>query len=55
MAASCALDYVPFRELPLWLKWWKVVSKVHGKPEVWQMEIVYAVGEVWEALRLRRP
>ncbi|MFB7083987.1 hypothetical protein [Streptomyces sp. NPDC056296] len=53
-AVDDTLDYVPFRQLPLWLKWWKLVSKVQDKLETWRLEATYAVSDVWKALR-RRP
>ncbi|MFE9437124.1 hypothetical protein [Streptomyces sp. NPDC006640] len=30
-AIDDTLDYVPFRYLPLWLKWWKVESRIRDK------------------------
>jgi len=53
-AIDDTLDYVPFRQLPLWLKWWKLVSKVQDKLETWRLEATYAVSDVWKALRRRR-
>ncbi|MER6106852.1 hypothetical protein [Streptomyces hirsutus] len=53
-AIDDTLDYVPFRQLPLWLKWWKVVSKVQDKLETWRLESTYAVSDAWKALRRRR-
>ena len=53
-AIDDTLDYVPFRQLPLWLKWWKVVSKVQDKLETWRLESLYAVSDAWKALRGRR-
>ncbi|MFJ4836099.1 hypothetical protein ACIP79_40300 [Streptomyces sp. NPDC088747] len=53
-AINDTLDYVPFRQLPLWLKWWTVVSKVRDKVETWRLETGYAVGDAWKALRGRR-
>ncbi|MCX5560009.1 hypothetical protein [Streptomyces sp. NBC_00038] len=50
-AIDDTLDYVPFRQLPLWLKWWKVVSKVLDKLETWRLESAYAAGDAWKALR----
>lgn len=52
-AIDDTLDYVPFRDLPLWLKWWKVVSKVLDKLETWRLESTYAVSDAWKALRRR--
>jgi hypothetical protein len=53
-AIDDTLDHVPFRQLPLWLKWWKVVSKVLDKLEVWRLTITYAAEDAWKALRGRR-
>ncbi|WP_028805736.1 hypothetical protein [Streptomyces sp. 142MFCol3.1] len=47
------LDYVPFRDLPLWLKWWKVVSKVLDKLETWRLESAYAFSDACKALQRR--
>ncbi|MFE1507969.1 hypothetical protein [Streptomyces sp. NPDC058726] len=54
-AVDDTLTFVPFRELPLWLKWWKVVSKVLDKLETWRLECACAVSDAWKALRGRRP
>jgi hypothetical protein len=53
-AIDDTLDYVRFRQLPLWLKLWKVVSKVQDKLETWRLEFAYAVSNAWKALRRRR-
>ncbi|MDX3454229.1 hypothetical protein PV396_20150 [Streptomyces sp. ME02-8801-2C] len=53
-AIDDTLDYVPFRQLPLWFKWWTVVSKVHDKLETWRLEFTYAAEDAWRALRGRR-
>ncbi|MBQ1094845.1 hypothetical protein KBY55_01680 [Streptomyces sp. b94] len=53
-AINDTLDYVPFRQLPLWLKWWTLVSKVQDKLETWRLEATYAVSDGWKALRRRR-
>ncbi|GAA4301146.1 hypothetical protein GCM10023086_16950 [Streptomyces venetus] len=53
-AVDDTLDYVPFRQLPRWLKWWKVVSKVHDKLGTWRLECAYAVSDGLRALRGRR-
>ncbi|MFF0142027.1 hypothetical protein ACFYRN_36905 [Streptomyces sp. NPDC005227] len=52
-AIDDTLDYVPFRDLPLWLKWWKAESRVRDKLETWRLEFVYAVGDARKALRRR--
>jgi hypothetical protein len=53
-AIDDTLDYVPFRQLPLWLKWWTVVSKVQDKLEAWRLKSMYAIEDAWRALRGRR-
>ncbi|MEU1198623.1 hypothetical protein ABZ446_20585 [Streptomyces sp. NPDC005813] len=53
-AIDDTLDYVPFRQLPLWLKCWKVVSKVQDKLKTWRLESAYAFSDAWKALRRRR-
>ncbi|MGY1500229.1 hypothetical protein ACW4TU_27220 [Streptomyces sp. QTS52] len=53
-AIDDTLDYVPFRQLPLWLKWWKVASRVLDKLETWRLESTYAAEDAWRALRGRR-
>ncbi|WP_405916341.1 hypothetical protein [Streptomyces sp. NBC_00728] len=53
-AVDDTLDYVPFRDLPLWLKWWKVVSKVLDKLETWRLECSYAISDARKTLRRRR-
>ncbi|MXM62432.1 hypothetical protein GR925_02950 [Streptomyces sp. HUCO-GS316] len=53
-AIDDTLDHVPFRQLPLWLKWWTVVSKVQDKLEAWRLKSVYAIEDAWRALRGRR-
>ncbi|MFD0068831.1 hypothetical protein ACFV99_25585 [Streptomyces sp. NPDC059944] len=52
-AIDDTLDYVPFRDLPLWLKLWKVASKVLDKLETWRLQFTYAVGDAWKVLRRR--
>ncbi|MFE2282123.1 hypothetical protein ACFXAE_33795 [Streptomyces sp. NPDC059454] len=53
-AVDDTLTFVPFRDLPPWLKWWKVASKVLDKLETWRLESAYAVSDAWRALRGRR-
>ncbi|MFE1286506.1 hypothetical protein [Streptomyces sp. NPDC058751] len=53
-AIDDTLDHVPFRDLPLWLKWWKIVSKVLDKLEAWRLETGYAAESVRKALRRQR-
>ncbi|ELP64252.1 hypothetical protein ACKI1I_35235 [Streptomyces turgidiscabies] len=53
-AIDDTLDYAPFRQLPMWLKWWTVVSKVQDKLETWRLESMYAAEDAWRALRARR-
>ncbi|MFD6295892.1 hypothetical protein ACFWFU_13895 [Streptomyces sp. NPDC060235] len=50
-AIADTLCFVLFRDLPLWLKWWKVESRIRDKLETWRLEFVYAVGDVRKALR----
>ncbi|MET7745804.1 hypothetical protein [Streptomyces sp. NPDC005385] len=50
-AIADTLCFVPFRDLPLWLKWWKVESRIRDKLETWRLEFVYTVGDVRKALR----
>ncbi|MFH8442748.1 hypothetical protein ACH4D3_16170 [Streptomyces sp. NPDC018026] len=53
-AVDDTLTFVPFRQLPLWFKWWKVASQVQDKCETWRLEITNAVSDVWKALRRHR-
>ncbi|WP_405817368.1 hypothetical protein OG241_22880 [Streptomyces sp. NBC_01390] len=53
-AIDDTLDYVPFRDLPPWLKRWKVASKVQDKLKTWRLETQYMVEDAWQALRGRR-
>ncbi|MFC9113334.1 hypothetical protein ACFTWN_08325, partial [Streptomyces sp. NPDC057092] len=53
-AIDDTLTFVPFRNLPPWLKRWKAVSKVLDKLETWRLETAYAVSDAWKALRGRR-
>ncbi|CAL9295347.1 hypothetical protein [Streptomyces sp. R02] len=53
-AIDDTLTFVPFRDLPPWLKRWKAVSKVLDKLETWRLEFAYAVSDAWKALRGRR-
>lgn len=50
-AIDDTLDHVPFRQLPQWLKWWKIASKVRDKLEAWRLEATYAISDAWKALR----
>ncbi|MEV0253337.1 hypothetical protein AB0H82_03550 [Streptomyces sp. NPDC050732] len=55
-AVDDTLDYVPFRELPLWFKWRTVASKVADKLKTWRLNITYAAEDARAALRrVRRP
>ncbi|MFD4261742.1 hypothetical protein ACFWR9_30000 [Streptomyces sp. NPDC058534] len=53
-AIDDTMTFVPFRQLPLWLKGWKVASTVLGKLETWRLKASYAVIDAREALRRRR-
>ncbi|QES44134.1 hypothetical protein DEJ49_26860 [Streptomyces venezuelae] len=53
-AVDDTLDYVPFRDLPLWFKWRTVASKVEDKLATWRLNITYAVENARTALRRRR-
>ncbi|MGW3408907.1 hypothetical protein [Streptomyces sp. NPDC000888] len=49
------LTFVPFRQLPPWFKWQMVRITVRDKLEYWWERSKDAVGDVWRALRGRRP
>jgi hypothetical protein len=53
-AVDDTLAFVPFRDLPPWLKRWKVVSGVRNKLEYWWQLASDAAETVWNALRRRR-
>lgn len=53
-AVNDTLDYVPFRQLPLWFKWRTVASNVLDKLETWRLNITYAAEDAQNALRRRR-
>ena len=53
-AINDTLYSVPFRDLPLWFKWRKVVNAVRDKLEGWWLRSEDAVGDAWRALRRRR-
>lgn len=53
-AVDDTLDYVPFRELPLWFKWRTIASKVQDKLKTWRMQSEDAVDAIRQALRRRR-
>ncbi|MEV5809281.1 hypothetical protein [Streptomyces parvulus] len=53
-AVDDAMTFVPFRQLPLWLKGWKIASCVLDKLETWRLEASYALTDAREALRRRR-
>ncbi|NUP20472.1 MAG: hypothetical protein HOZ81_31200 [Streptomyces sp.] len=53
-AIDDTLDYVPFRQLPPWFKWRKVVSKVWDKLETWRFTVTYAAEDAWKFVRGRR-
>ncbi|MFB7652133.1 MULTISPECIES: hypothetical protein [unclassified Streptomyces] len=49
------MTFVPFGQLPLWLKGWKVASTVLDKLEAWRLKASYAVIDARETLPRRRP
>ncbi|MFG3317322.1 hypothetical protein ACGF3J_04695 [Streptomyces sp. NPDC048171] len=53
-AVDDTMTFVPFRQLPLWLKGWKIASRVLDKLETWRLEASYALIDRREALRRRR-
>lgn len=53
-AVDDTLTFVPFRELPPWLKRWKAYTAVRNKLEGWWLRSEDAVGDAWRALRGRR-
>ncbi|MFJ4836100.1 hypothetical protein ACIP79_40305 [Streptomyces sp. NPDC088747] len=53
-AINDTLYSVPFRDLPPWFKWRKVVNAVRNKLEGWWLRSEDAVGDAWRALRRRR-
>ncbi|WP_108988182.1 hypothetical protein [Streptomyces coelicoflavus] len=52
-AIDDTLTFVPFRRLPTWLKYWRVVSTVRNKLDAWRLSASYAVIDAWKALRRR--
>ncbi|MGX1313884.1 hypothetical protein RKD24_004003 [Streptomyces calvus] len=52
-AVADTLTFVPFGDLPPWLKRWKVVSKVLDKLENWRLVAAYAIDDARRALRRR--
>ncbi|MER5470449.1 hypothetical protein ABZX90_23505 [Streptomyces sp. NPDC002935] len=52
-AIKDTLTFVPFRQLPPWFKWWKVVSGVRNKLESWWLRSAESVEDAWRALRRR--
>ncbi|PWI17448.1 hypothetical protein DI272_27275 [Streptomyces sp. Act143] len=53
-AVDDTLDYVPFRDLPLWFKWRKIASRVADKVETWRLNVTYATESAWEIICERR-
>lgn len=53
-AIDDTLTFVPFRDLPPWLKRRKVVSGVRNKLESWWLRSGETVEDAWRALRRRR-
>ena len=52
-AIDDTLTFVPFRELPPWLKRRWVWTGVRGKLESWWLRSTEPVGDAWQALRRR--
>ncbi|MBZ6137589.1 hypothetical protein KVH22_13505 [Streptomyces olivaceus] len=53
-AVDDTLTFVPFRDLPTWLKCRSVGSAVRDKSEAWRLTTVYAIGDARRAMRGRR-
>ncbi|MFE9342108.1 hypothetical protein ACH4NO_08495 [Streptomyces olivaceus] len=53
-AIGDTLTFVPFRDLPTWLKCWNVWSSVRNKLDAWRLTSAYAVGDIWRTVRGRR-
>jgi len=53
-AIDDTLTFVPFRQLPPWFKWRKIVTRMRNKLESWGLRSGEAVGDAWKALRRRR-
>lgn len=53
-AIKDTLTFVPFRQLPLSFKWWKVKSRARNKLESWWLRGAETAEDVWKALRGRR-
>ncbi|GGN83681.1 hypothetical protein GCM10011579_072720 [Streptomyces albiflavescens] len=53
-AIDDTLTFVPFRQLPPWLKRRWVLTTVRNKLEGWWLQSEDAVGDAWRALRGRR-
>ncbi|MEV7788234.1 hypothetical protein AB0O72_23025 [Streptomyces sp. NPDC088106] len=54
-AIDDTLTFVPFRDLPPWLRRWKAYTTVRDKLEGWWLRSRDAVGDAWRALQRRRP
>ena len=52
-AIADTLTFVPFRKLPSWFKRQWVYAAVRNKLEAWWLRSVYAVEDVWRAVRGR--
>ncbi|MGA5520111.1 hypothetical protein ACPCK2_28310 [Streptomyces pseudogriseolus] len=53
-AVDDTMTFVPFRDLPPWLKRRKVISAVLNKLEAWRLRTAYAAEDAWQALCGRR-
>ncbi len=52
-AIADTLTFVPFRKLPSWFKWRWVYEVVRNKLDAWWLQSVYALEDVWRAVRGR--
>ncbi|WP_244789111.1 hypothetical protein [Streptomyces sp. BJ20] len=50
-AVDDTLTFVPFRDLPPWLKRWAVYATVRDKLEGWWLRGEDAARRVWQAVR----
>ncbi|MFF4277070.1 hypothetical protein [Streptomyces sp. NPDC001536] len=48
------LTFVPYEDLPPWLKRMRLRLRVVDKLDHWRLSVVYAAEDVWKALRGRR-
>ncbi|MGW5787409.1 hypothetical protein ACWEWK_25905 [Streptomyces sp. NPDC003757] len=50
-AIDDTLTFVPFRDLPPWLKRWSVTSTILNKLDAWRLSLSYAATDAWNAVR----